>query len=50
MQSSFLQLCCIPYQSHLPWLYHRNYNRQSVQVMKLLITQLYPTFYYFIPL
>jgi hypothetical protein len=34
----------MPYPSHPPWLDHSNYTWRTVQVMKLLIMQLSPSF------
>jgi hypothetical protein len=42
--------CCTMFQSHPPWLDHSNYMRRGVQVMKLLVMEIYPASYYLIPL
>jgi hypothetical protein len=45
-----LHSCCMPCPSHPPWLDHYNYTWRRVQVMKLLIMQLFPNVCHFISL
>jgi hypothetical protein len=50
MHSSSPHSCYMPCPSHPPWLDNSNYTWRTIQVMKLLIMQLPPTSYHFIPL
>jgi hypothetical protein len=43
-----LYSCYMPCPSHSPWLNHSNYTWRQIQVMKLLIMQLFPTYNYII--
>jgi hypothetical protein len=47
--NSFLSVCSIPCPSHPPWLDNSNYIWWRVQFIKLLVMQLSPSSYYFIP-
>jgi hypothetical protein len=43
-------VCYMPFPPHPPSVYHYNYTWRIVQVMKLVIMQLSPASYHFIPL
>jgi hypothetical protein len=49
MRSSSPHACHMPCQSSPPWLGHSNNIWLRVQIMKLLLMQLFPASYYFIP-
>jgi hypothetical protein len=50
MHSTSPNSCCLPCQSHSPWLDYSNYTLRRIQVMKLLIMQFSPTSNHFISL